>query len=114
MTAPPFRAAQASYTVYAISITLLINGVTVDESWFNACQPFINCGYSTFNPVPVIREMPSVDCHGKVGGRAKCQIIAGGHGCHREFALLSAFASPAMPEIGQTALRRTKRSEKEG
>jgi len=48
--------------------------------------------------------MPSVDCHGKVGGRAKCQIGTGGHGCHREFALLSAFASPEMPEIGQTAL----------
>lgn len=81
---------------------------------FNVCQPFINYGYSAYNPVPVIREMPSVDCHGKVGGRAKCQIRAGGHGCHREFALLSAFASPEMPEIGQTALRRTKRSEKEG
>ena len=114
MTAPPFRAAQASYTVYAISITLLINGVTVDESWFNVYQPFITCGYSAYNPVPVIQEMPSVDCHGKVEGRAKCQIRAGGHGCHREFALLTLFASLEMPEIGQTALRRTKRSEKEG
>lgn len=114
MTAPPFRAAQASYTVYAISFALLINGVTVDESWFNVCQPFIGYGYPAYNPAPVIREMPSVDCHGKVGGRAKCQIRAGGHGCHREFALLSAFASLEMPEIGKTALRRTKRSEKEG
>ena len=114
MPAAPFRGAQASYTVYPISFTLIINGVTVDESWFNVYQPFITCGYSAYNPVSVIREMPSVDCHRKVGGRAKCQIRAGGHGCHREFALLSAFASPEMPEIGQTALRRTKRSEKEG
>lgn len=114
MPAAPFGPLKPLIPFYAISFALLINRGTVDESWFNVCQPFINCGYPAYNPAPVIREMPSVDCHGKVGGRAKCQIRGGGHGCHREFALLSAFASPEMPEIGQTALQQTKRSEKEG
>lgn len=108
MPAAPFGLLKPLIPFYAISFALLINRDTVDESPFNVCLPFINCGYSAYNPAPVIRGMPSIDCHGKVGGRAKCQIGAGGHGCHREIALLSAFASPEMPEIGQTALRRTK------